>query len=134
MLCRKKLSGLEDGYESHPADYPFRDSRTLSCSSRPVDAASAGSSASSATATPAAWVRYYDPSEHSFSLEIPRGWSVEGGMYRFGYFDVRATVDLRSPDGNIILVSTTPTFPLMRCPDPPGPRKDAPMKNQCNFR
>lgn len=27
MLCRKKLSGLEDGYESHPADYPFRDSR-----------------------------------------------------------------------------------------------------------
>ena len=79
-------------------------------------------------------MRYYDPSEHSFSLEVPRGWSVEGGMYRFGYFDVRATVDLRSPDGNIILRFDDANIPPYACPDPTGPRKDAPMKNHCNFR
>ncbi len=107
---------------------------TLSCSSRPVDAASAGSSASSATATPAAWVRYYDPSEHSFSLEIPRGWSVEGGMYRFGYFDVRATVDLRSPDGNIILRFDDANIPPYALPGPSRPAEGRPYEKPMQFQ
>src|ERR1700733_4789485 len=44
------------------------------------------------------WVTYDDPGEHAFTIEVPQGWSVQGGMYRFGYFDVRGTVDMRSPD------------------------------------
>src|ERR1035438_7881989 len=35
------------------------------------------------------WVRYTDSAEGAFSMEVPVGWQVQGGMYRFGYFDVR---------------------------------------------
>jgi hypothetical protein len=41
------------------------------------------------TADNISWVTYTDSAEGAFSMEVPVGWQVDGGMYRFGYFDVR---------------------------------------------
>jgi hypothetical protein len=49
------------------------------------------------------WVRYTDNAEGAFSMDIPVGWQVQGGMYRFGYFDVRWMMDVRSLDSKIIM-------------------------------
>ena len=49
------------------------------------------------------WVRYTDSAEGAFSMEVPLGWQVQGGMYRFGYFDVRWMMDVRSLDGKIVI-------------------------------
>ena len=106
----------------------------LSCSSRPVDAAAGAASSPSVATVPTAWVRYYDPSEHSFSIEVPQGWQVQGGMYRFGYFDVRATVDLRSPDGNIILRFDDANVPPYALPGPYKPAEGHPYNKPYQFQ
>jgi hypothetical protein len=49
------------------------------------------------------WIKYADPAEHAFALNVPQGWEVKGGLYRFGYFDVRWMMDARSPDSKIII-------------------------------
>jgi hypothetical protein len=47
------------------------------------------------------WQKYEDPLEQAFTLEVPRGWTVKGGMFRLGYSDHRVMVDITSPDGKI---------------------------------
>jgi hypothetical protein len=49
----------------------------------------------------AAWVKFTDPLEQAFTLEVPQGWTVKGGMFRLGYSDHREMVDMTSPDGKI---------------------------------
>jgi hypothetical protein len=44
-------------------------------------------------------------------MEVPVGWQVLGGMYRFGYFDVRWMMDARSLDGKIIIRINDPNVP-----------------------
>jgi hypothetical protein len=56
-----------------------------------------------AAASEVSWVQYADPAEHAFTLAVPQGWEIKGGLYRFGYFDVRWMMDARSPDGKIII-------------------------------
>ena len=63
-----------------------------------------------AAARPAAgprldYVRWQDPKENAFSVEVPRGWSVTGGMFRFAPVDTRGAVELTSPDGQIRITS-----------------------------
>ncbi len=48
-----------------------------------------------------AWTAYQDSYEHAFTLDVPRGWAVKGGIYRLGYSDARPMVDMHSPDGKI---------------------------------
>lgn len=45
--------------------------------------------------------KYEDPLEQAFTLEVPSGWTVKGGMFRLGYSDHRTMVDMTSPDGKI---------------------------------
>jgi len=47
------------------------------------------------------WVNFQDPFEQAFSVEIPRGWTARGGLFRMGYSDERPMVDMISPDGRI---------------------------------
>jgi hypothetical protein len=47
------------------------------------------------------WVKFEDPSERAFTMDVPKGWTVRGGLFRLGYSDERAMVDLTSPDGRI---------------------------------
>ena len=51
------------------------------------------------TASGISWTRFEDPAEHAFTLQVPRGWKVVGGAYRFGPLDPRAIVDMTAPDG-----------------------------------
>jgi hypothetical protein len=64
------------------------------------------------------WVRYTDSAEGAFSMDVPVGWQVDGGMYRFGYFDVRWMMDIRSLDGKIIIRIDDPSIPPYVLPGP----------------
>ena len=63
----------------------------------PAPAAAGASAAGPALA----WQRFSDPAENAFTLEVPQGWSVHGGLFRLGFSDTRAMVDMTSPDGRI---------------------------------
>ena len=62
-----------------------------------------GGSLNTLQAQETGWNRWVDPRENAFSMEVPHGWHVRGGAYRFGYGDVRVMVDAWSPDGKINL-------------------------------
>lgn len=47
------------------------------------------------------YVRWSDPLENAFSIEVPARWRASGGMSRFAPVDTRAAVDLVSPDGQV---------------------------------
>jgi hypothetical protein len=47
------------------------------------------------------YVKFEDPFEHAFTAEVPEGWEAKGGVYRLGFSDARAMLDLKSPDGKI---------------------------------
>lgn len=47
------------------------------------------------------WTQFTDPFERAFTLAVPQGWAVQGGLFRMGYSDQRPMVNLRSPDGQI---------------------------------
>jgi hypothetical protein len=64
------------------------------------------------------WVNYTDNAEGAFSMDIPLGWQINGGMYRFGYFDVRWMMDARSLDGNVIIRVDDPDIPPYVLPGP----------------
>jgi hypothetical protein len=64
------------------------------------------------------WVRYTDSAEGAFSIDVPFGWQVQGGMYRFGYFDVRWMIDVRSLDGKTIVRLDDVNVPPYALPGP----------------
>jgi len=64
------------------------------------------------------WVRYNDSAEGAFSMDIPVGWQINGGMYRFGYFDVRWMMDVRSLNGNVMIRIDDPNVPPYVLPGP----------------
>jgi hypothetical protein len=47
------------------------------------------------------YVRWQDPAEAAFSVEIPSGWLVQGGLTRGGPVDVRQSISLTAPDSLI---------------------------------
>ncbi|MBS0295091.1 MAG: hypothetical protein JSR45_02185 [Proteobacteria bacterium] len=47
------------------------------------------------------WTTFTDPNEHSFSVEVPVGWQVQGGLRRLTTQDVRSEIVARSPDGSM---------------------------------
>lgn len=47
------------------------------------------------------YVQFQDPFEKAFVMDVPRGWTAKGGLFRLGYSDERPMVDLVSPDGAI---------------------------------
>ena len=49
------------------------------------------------------YVRWTDPLENAFSLSVPQGWKVIGGMYRFAATDSRAEMVVVSPQGGILI-------------------------------
>ena len=49
----------------------------------------------------ASWRQFADPLERAFTIDVPAGWTVRGGLYRKGVLDPRIMVDVTSPDGRI---------------------------------
>ncbi len=44
------------------------------------------------------FTKFTDPSENSFTVDVPSGWKVDGGLTRYGALDVRPWVKAVSPD------------------------------------
>ncbi|MBS1855241.1 MAG: hypothetical protein JST11_07735 [Acidobacteria bacterium] len=63
------------------------------------------------------WTRWQDPRENAFSLEVPAGWNVEGGAYRFAAVDIRKAVRATSPDGRIRITGGDQDLPTFTEPN-----------------
>jgi hypothetical protein len=70
-----------------------------------------GSQAEAAAQPELEFERWTDPREQAFSLEIPRGWSRRGGMFRFASVDTRGALEVASPDGKIRITLGDATVP-----------------------
>ena len=58
---------------------------------------------SGAGAQSVSWTTVRDTVEQAFSIDVPRGWKIEGGFLRKGPLDPRAEIDMTSPDGRVNL-------------------------------
>jgi hypothetical protein len=54
------------------------------------------------------WVRFEDPNEHAFSVDVPEGWKVEGGLIRRNFRDVSDFLRALSPDHSMMLMAGDP--------------------------
>lgn len=90
------------------------------CHASPPGVASAlsASSAHATTGSNIQWIRYTDSAEGAFSMDVPVGWQVLGGMYRFGYFDVRWMMEARSLDGKVVIRIDDANVPPYVLPGP----------------
>jgi len=64
------------------------------------------------------YVRWQEPRENAFSLEVPTGWKVSGGLFRFASVDVRAAFEVLSPDGKIRITGGDAEIPAFTAPNP----------------
>ncbi len=62
------------------------------------------------------WVKYVDPQEHAFSIDVPAGWRAQGGLRRMGQLDIRQGVDIASPDGAIRIFLGDVNVPVFTTP------------------
>ena len=74
------------------------------------------------TAAPAAtdgshWQIYYDRVENAYSMAVPAGWTVTGGLQRISQVEVRAYVRVVSPDGSIEIFSGDQNVPYFLVPN-----------------
>lgn len=66
------------------------------------------------------FVRWVEPREHSFSVEIPQGWAVEGGVNWLSQIDPQQFVRLKSPNGKINVYLGDPEILTREVPTPAG--------------
>ena len=59
-----------------------------------------------------------DARELAFSIQIPQGWTTNGGLFRYSNIDTRLVVDMTSPDGLTNLRVGDSTIPPYRVPGP----------------
>ncbi len=74
-------------------------------------------SGSKAAASPSIrYVRWHDPTEGAFSIEVPEGWTTKGGISRPAAVDVRVAWVTISPEGDIRITggdTSLPTFTVL---------------------
>jgi uncharacterized protein YbdZ (MbtH family) len=64
------------------------------------------------------WVAWQDPREQAFRLEVPAGWTVTGGAFRFASVDIRKVIEASSPDGSIRITGGDAELPPFTEPTP----------------
>jgi hypothetical protein len=69
------------------------------------------------TETAIKFVRWVDPQERSFSVEVPAGWRVEGGVHWLSEIDPQAFVRVQSPDGKVRLFLGDPDLLTRQVPN-----------------
>jgi hypothetical protein len=65
-----------------------------------------------------AWTTVRDQREQAFSISVPQGWKVSGGMFRYRVAYPRPTVDMTSPDGMTNVRVGDNTIPNYQNPNP----------------
>jgi hypothetical protein len=83
----------------------------------PTGYSQSGSAIRAAAGTDDEWVKFQDPLERAFTVDVPRGWTVKGGEFRLGFSDHRMMVDLRSPDGKTNIRFGDVSIPVYAPPD-----------------
>ncbi len=78
-----------------------------------VPAASAGASQGDVT-----FVTWTDPTEQSFTVEVPKGWQVSGGVHWNGPTDARGFLRAKSPDGKVQVFIDDPDILPRQVPHP----------------
>jgi len=73
-------------------------------------------------ASPVPMVLWRDPVEGAFTLPVPQGWKVDGGMRRFSAIDTRSEVLAISPDGQMLVRVGDAFIPPMSLPTQLGVR------------
>jgi hypothetical protein len=63
------------------------------------------------------YIKWQDPRENAFTIEVPQQWRVSGGLFRFASVDVRPAVEVISPDGKIRLTAGDAEIPPFVVPD-----------------
>ena len=65
------------------------------------------------------WMRYVEPKEHAYTIEVPRGWQVSGGIERRSPMQPHSVLRLTSPHGvaeivlgNVDAYSYSPLTPV----------------------
>jgi hypothetical protein len=95
---------------------------TLGGTPAPAKAADAAAPAAAPANAPAGkrpdvqWVRFTDPVEHAFAIDVPAGWSVTGGSRRMSAVEIRTGVTAVSPDGAITLFYGDLDVPIFTVP------------------
>jgi len=72
------------------------------------------------------FVRYTDTTEHAFSLEVPRGWGVKGGIARRSMMQPHTALTLRSPGGLTQIALGNLHAYTYTLPSPLAPRENTP--------
>jgi len=62
--------------------------------------------------------QWTEPHESAFTTEVPQGWHVIGGSYRFAPVDVRTQVSVVSPDGSIVVQNGAAKLTTFALPGP----------------
>jgi len=77
-----------------------------------------GTPAQQAQGPTLSYVRWQDPRENAFSLDVPSQWRVNGGMFRFASVDTRSAVEAVAPDGQVRIVLGDAEVPPFTEPNP----------------
>jgi hypothetical protein len=62
------------------------------------------------------WTTFHDPNEHAFSLDVPQGWKIDGGLVRRSAIDVSVFLRALSPDGAVMLIMGDPAPAFFHTP------------------
>jgi hypothetical protein len=62
------------------------------------------------------WTTMRDGREQAFSIQVPKGWNVNGGLFRYRIAYPRPTVDMTSPDGKTTVMVGDATIPNYQTP------------------
>jgi hypothetical protein len=62
------------------------------------------------------WTKFSDPYENAFTVDVPAGWKVQGGMTRRSAIDVSAFLRAISPDGSAMILMGDPGPAAFRLP------------------
>ncbi len=66
---------------------------------------------------PIQFVKWRDPNEHAFTVQVPENWKVQGGLTRYTATDYRRGVNLISPDNEINVFFMDPSIPFFSIPN-----------------
>jgi hypothetical protein len=76
-----------------------RSGQSTSSANEAKTSSASGSPAAPTGAGGVSWITVRDSREQAFSIQVPQGWKVVGGMFRYRIAYPRPTVDMTSPDG-----------------------------------
>jgi len=79
------------------------------------------------------WTTFHDPKENAFSLDVPEGWKVDGGLVRRSNIDTSTFLRVLSPDGAVMLLMGDPGPAVFHLPAFGAPRGSQPYRPGNDF-